>query len=206
MRTSFTARFLLLALLPVMAACSPSTPGPGNTEGPSGLIASAVAEATREARKVLETEPIQVGKSLKDLPKATISPGGELRIDGEPVAATPEQRRLLLEHRANIIAIAEAGIQIGTQAADLGLKAAGGALAHAFSGGSSDFEARMEAEGMRIRESTRALCDQLPAMLDSQQRLAAAMPEFAPYATLTEEEVRECFDDKDGNVKLDLDI
>ncbi|MCE7031259.1 YggN family protein [Lysobacter sp. GX 14042] len=204
MRTSFAARFLLLALLPVMAACSPS---PSDDAGePSGLIASAVAEATREARKALESESIQVGKSNKDLPKATISPEGELRIDGTPVAATPEQRRLLLEHRANVVAVAEAGIQIGTQAADLGLKAAGGALAHAFSGGKGDFEARMEAEGERIKESARQLCGRLPALLDSQQRLAAAMPEFVPYATLTEEEVRDCFDDKDGNLNFNLDL
>lgn len=199
-------RLLLPALLPLMAACGPSPSGQDTGEPGPGLVASVIDEATREARKALETEAIQVGKSRDDLPTATISPDGELRIDGEPVPATPEQRRLLQEHRANVLAIAEAGIQIGTRAADLGLKAAGGALAHAFSGGNGDFEARMQAEGGRIRESARELCGHLPALLDSQQRLAAAMPEFAPYATLTRDKVDDCLEGQDGSTGFNLDI
>jgi len=205
MSTRTFVRFALLALLPLAGACSPSSSA-GNDDARTGLVASVMDQATREARKALAGEAIQVGKSRQDLPKATISPEGELQIGGETVPATPEQRRLLLEHRANIVAVAEAGILIGTQAADLGLKAAGGALAHAFSGGSSDFEARMEAEGERIKDAARQLCRQLPPLLDSQQRLAAAMPEFQPYATLTQQEVDDCFEEKDGHLGIDVDI
>lgn len=205
MSTPVAARFVLLALLPLAGACSPS-PTPANDEARTGVVASVMDKATREARRALASEPIQVGKSLEGLPKATISPEGELLIDDKEVPATAEQRRLLLEHRANIVAVAEAGILIGTRGADLGLKAASGALAHAFSGGSSDFDARMEAEGEKIREAARELCNQLPPLLDSQQRLAAAMPEFVPYATMTQQQVDDCLEDEDGNFNMDLDV
>jgi len=183
----------LLGALPLIGACTPAAPDGGDTEtAPATWLGQTVEKATGKAREALKTQPVSVGESSNGTPRAQISADGELLVDGEPVPATPEQRELLLEHRGNIVAIAEAGMAIGTSGADLGMKAAAGALKHAFSGGDSDFEARIEAEAEKIRAEALALCELIPAAVDSQDRLAAAMPEFAPYATMDLDDVESC--------------
>ena len=37
-----------------------------------------------------------------------------------------------------------------------------------------------------------ALCKQLPSMLTTQQQLAASLPEFKPYATMTQHDIDDC--------------
>ena len=36
------------------------------------------------------------------------------------------------------------------------------------------------------------ICRSLPSLLDSQQRLAASLPQFRPYATLEADDVADC--------------
>jgi hypothetical protein len=45
------------------------------------------------------------------------------------------------------------------------------------------------------------LCKRMPGLLTSQQKLAAALPAFRPYATMTQEDIDDCgrdMKDKDG--------
>jgi hypothetical protein len=64
-----------------------------------------------------------------------------------------------------------------------------------FSGNPDRIEQRIEAEAEKIKASATKLCDRLPAMLDTQTRLAAAMPEFRPYATMDQSDIDECYDE-----------
>jgi len=126
------------------------------------------------------------------LPKAEISPQGDLLIDGKAVTVDDAQRQLVLAHRANVIAIAEAGMAIGMQGAQLGAAAAKGAITSALAGKGEEFEARMQAEAAKIEAEAVKLCDHMPALLASQQALAAAVPAFQPYATMDASDVEDC--------------
>lgn len=53
-------------------------------------------------------------------------------------------------------------------------------------------EARIEAEARKLEAQTQQLCDQLPHLLETQQALAAAVPEFAPYARMTVDDIKDC--------------
>lgn len=202
----------LVALLP-LAACGRNDPPP-----PAGADAAPVADtalgrkiqaAMTKASEKLATENISVGGHQVNgvriggqdgdthLPRAEITPQGDLLVDGKAVPVDAAQRKLLLEHRAHLIGIAQAGIAIGMQGADLGVKAATGALKSVFSGGSDDFEKQMEAEGQRIEAEANKLCARMPALLASQNALAAALPAFAPYATMDQSDIDEC--GKDGD-------
>ena len=98
------------------------------------------------------------------------------------------------------------------QGASLGLKAAAGALKGALSGNAEEFEKQMEAEGKRIEEQGRQLeaeadrmiCARMPALLASQNALAAALPAFAPYATMDESDVKDCGSNRNADVAFDL--
>lgn len=211
MRRHILASSLFL-LLP-LAGCGGGTPADagqsGTGEPGSGsLVGRGVQAAIARAAEKLETENITVGgkhdngfrwgDAATDLPRAEITPGGDLLIDGKPVAVDAQQRQLLLEHRAQVVDVAKAGMSIGVRGADLGVKAATGALKAVFSGTTDEFGQRMEAEGKGIElEAQQLVCSRLPGLRRTQDALAAALPEFAPYATLSQADVDNC--GKDGH-------
>lgn len=168
------------------------------TSGISGEIRKAMQEAKQElASKNIGVSSIHVGKSHRSdkgsHPKAEITPQGELLIAGKKVEATPAQQTLLLDYRQQIVGIAEAGMDIGTQGADLGMNAAKEALWGALSGKSDkDIEAAIKPQTDKIQTAALKLCKRLPDLLSSQQKLAAAMPEFKPYATMEQKDIDDC--------------
>ncbi|EIM03419.1 YggN family protein [Rhodanobacter denitrificans] len=216
---------LASALLP-LAACSRS----GQDTNPSGVasdmaqaakdvheqtsssvIAAEVRKGIEQAKKELVSKDISLGNiHIGDgphphdgtLPKAVITPQGELVIAGKPVPATPQQHPMLVDYRQQIIGIAEAGMDIGAQGADIGVSAAKQALWGAFTGKSDkEIEASLKPQTDQIQAAALQLCKRLPGVLASQQKLAAAMPAFRPYATMTQKDVDDCgkdMKDKDG--------
>ena len=208
---------LLLACTGVLTACvrDDAPPAPASGEAATapveeGFVARTTRRALETARQDLVEQNISIGGTgagglningfrfggddsrTAGLPKAEISPAGDFLVDGKTIEIDGAQRELLLAHRSNIIAIADAGITIGIQGAQLGAEAAKGAIASALSGKSAEFKQRMEAEGAKIEAEADKLCDRLPALLASQQALAAALPAFEPYARMDATDVENC--------------
>lgn len=182
----------ILGLLTLTTACGDktATSAPSGAE-PKTMLGKAVGEAIEEARRELATENIGLSTGAT-MPKGEITPQGDLLIGGEPVKIDEKQRALLLEHRKRIVAIAEAGMLIGIEGADLAGKAITEALGSVFSGDSEKIEKKIEAEAKGIENSAARLCELLPAMLASQEALKQALPAFEPYATMTQAEIDEC--------------
>ena len=209
-----------LAVVPALAACSTdSKPAPANdsaaaADEPRTALGRTVANALEEARQEMATENISVSGDMdiqvgdthinrdqprdaagNPLPKAEISPEGDLLIDSKAVAVTAEQRTMLLDYRGHILDVVSTGMTLGAKGADLGMEAAGGAIKSIFTGEMEAFEQRIEAQAAAIETEALKICDRLPAMLASQQALAASLPEFRPYATMTEADIDECGND-----------
>ena len=206
---------LALALLLPLAGCGRSEQaGSGNDDGvtqamaevqkqtsPSALSAEihkGMEQAKRElATRDIDVDSVHIGKGPHhqndSRPRAVITPQGELVIAGKTVQATPEQHAMLLDYRQQIIGIAEAGMDIGADGASLGTQAAKEAIWGALTGKSDkEIEAAIKPQTDQIQASALRLCQRMPALLTSQQKLAAAMPEFRPYATMTQEDVDDC--------------
>lgn len=124
--------------------------------------------------------------------RAEITPQGDLIVEGGKMAIDDAQRQLLLRYRAGIIAVAVAGADIGMQGADFGLRAAGKALRGAFSGDGDQVEREIEADAREFEARARGICEHLPSLLDAQERLAARLPEFAPYAKMDPSDIDDC--------------
>lgn len=216
---------LALALLLPLAACgqAPQTDSQSGAADhaaeatrnngdapPSSMIAGEIQKAMEKAKQELATKNIDVnnvhiGDGHNDhssQPKAEITPQGDLLIAGKKVGATPAQHVMLQDYRQQIVGIAEAGMDIGTQGADIGIQASKAALWGKLSGKSDkDIEASLKPQTDRIKAAAMKLCKRLPDLLSSQQKLAAAMPEFRPYATMEQKDVDDCgkeMTDKDG--------
>jgi hypothetical protein len=186
---------VLLASASITACGSSQSPAAAKQEEKS-VISKAVSEAVVEARKEIREGNITISEHEKNLPKAEITPKGDLLINGKAVAINPDQRAQLLEYRAHVAGVAESGMEIGVHGADLATKAMGEAFKGIFSGKSEkEIEQSVEAEAAKIKMAAAKLCGRLPAMMASQQKLAATVPEFKPYATMTQEDIDECLED-----------
>lgn len=203
-------RTALAATLLVLAACQPST---GN-----GAIAQGIDEAQKglqkaskemenakqeiaQAQHKLDTGNMSLSDNGNKLPKAEITPAGELLIDGKPVAMTAEQKALGHAYRVQLQGVASDGIAIGMEGAKLGIDAAAGALKSLMGGQSAD-EVGKQAEAMAketIKPKVEQLCARLPDLLKTQKAWAAAQPEFRPYATMDQSDVDDCMDKQDWN-------
>ncbi len=192
---------ILSALFCSTAGLSACDGGSPLSNGTHSVLGDTVANAMDAARRKLRTENIDISSGHvgfsaghgNERNHAEITPQGDLLIDGKTVTVTPQQRAMLLEYRAQVIDIAEQGMQVGTQGVDLASHAVGTALSAAFSGKShQQVHAEIETEAEGIRHSAAKLCARLPALRDTQQQLAASLPAFAPYATMTQADIDEC--------------
>lgn len=219
---TITARLAALALLLPLTACSQSGHdgnGNGNTAqakqeaqqpaSPS-YIATQIQKGIEQGKQELLTENIDVtsvriGNHPHDTdhhPKAVITPDGNLVIAGNTVDATPEQHALLVDYRQQVIGIASAGMDIGAKSADMGVGMAKEAIFGKLSGQSDQqIEESIKPQTDKIRAAAMQLCKLMPGVMASQQKLAAAMPAFQPYATMTQQDIDDCGRESDHNGK-----
>lgn len=192
---------LALALLLPLAACGRSDPPADADRAPAGLSRTS-QKAWQLARDNLARRNIGIGgKSgltvqmgrIEDLPEAEITPQGDLLIEGRPVELDETQRGQLLAYREQLVDLAAEGAALGVEGARLGMKAATGAVMAMLTGNREQYKHRLKAEGSRIEEQAgRLVCARLPDLMARQQALAAAIPEFGPYATLTRADIDDC--------------
>lgn len=186
---------LLLVGMPLLGACNKPAP----TDAPASRIETSVVEsmeeARREVRKHVNEGNIKLSAHDKTLPRAEITPAGDLLVGGNKVEVDASQRALLMRYREQVAGIAGAGAEIGLQGAELATKAMGEAFRSVFSGDTDGMEKRIEAEAEKIESQARQLCELMPAMLETQQALAEALPEFRPYATMDADDISDCGSD-----------
>lgn len=195
---------LLLATMLPLAAAAAGAPGSIRQE-----ISADLAEARREvrtelaeARRKLDTDNLELGdlcfgdsdKPRANLPKAEITPDGDFLVEGRTVTIDAAQRRDLLAYRGQVLDVARAGIDIGEQTAQAALEAVDrGLFSLMFSALTGSLERRIEKTVMEnLGPAVEMICASLPALYDTQQRLAISLAEFRPYATLEPDSAKDC--------------
>jgi hypothetical protein len=186
--------------LAVLTACgagqstsSTAVPSASTASSDTTLVGSAINRAMEKVNTELATKNIRVSDNDDALPQAEITPQGDFLVAGKPVPLTPSQREEMLAYRGQIIEIAQQGVEIGKQGASLGISAAGAALSAVLSGESEQqIKQRVEAQASGIRKAAAKICDRLPALMASQQKLAVDVPAFKPYATMTQQDIVDC--------------
>lgn len=143
------------------------------------------AKAIAEAREKLKHENLTLGNEVQG-PKAELTPGGDLLIAGKPVPMTQEQREAALAYRTELLEITDAGLVMGQQGVELAGEAVSQVVSGLFSGEAEKASAQIEAKGQEIAAAGLALCERLEGFGATQERFAALVPEFAPYAEAIE--------------------
>ena len=196
----------------LLAACQPAqdkqdTAPTGIAAEAMGEVAKGLGEASQEmekareeiatAREKLARENISLNRNeSQSLPKAEITPSGELLIEGKPVATTAEQKALVLAYRSELLGVVGDGMAIGMEGARVGIDAAASALKGVLAGQSGDEIGQQVGEQAKakIKPMVAQLCTRLPGLLVAQQALATALPEFKPYASMDQADVDDCGD------------
>lgn len=160
------------------------------------LIESIADDVAAEVRHELASENITVD-GVAGLPKAELTPEGDLVIDGNTITLKADQRALAIAYRNALADVAEAGARIGLKGADVAKDAAAAAIAGVMSGETADIEAQIKDSTDRLKAEALQLCEALPALMAKEQALAAAVPEFAPYAEMTQDDIDDCMNDPD---------
>lgn len=198
MNTMRLTAFALLSCLPLLGCGNrDAAPAADTANDPTTFIGKAVKEATDGAIEELAKENIDL--TATGQPNAEITPAGDLLIDGKAVELNAEQRALMLEYRGHLAKVANAGIGVGIEGADLAGKAMSEAIKGVFTGETDRIDKKIEAEAEGIKQSAKKLCDLLPAMKVAQDKLAAALPAFKPYATMDDGDVKDCMTDNDSH-------
>lgn len=211
------AALLTLSLwVPLLASCEraaaptpPTSPSPpvASSTLPETVLGRTVDSAMRKARSELETGNLDLNGGViigighdrhfstggnNGQPRAEITPQGDLLVEGKTTLVTPTQRTLLLDYRRQVIAIAETGMAIGVQGADLAGKAVLEVVSGVMHGNTDAAGKRIEAEGRKLAVNAKQICQHLPAMRATQQQLATSLPAFAPYATMKQADIDDC--------------
>ncbi|MBP6596053.1 MAG: hypothetical protein KA196_00925 [Arenimonas sp.] len=189
------AAAIVLMTVAGLSGCQASEPGNAQDATSSAELTGldGVAEmAIGELRDELATEDLALDDDEGKLPKAALSPRGELLIDGKPVALDARQQAIALDYRTELAGIALAGAEVGLEGAALAKVAMKEAAKALFGGDKEAMEARIEAEAEGVKTAALALCGRLPALLASQTRFADAVPEFVPYARMSQKDIEEC--------------
>lgn len=217
-----TSLVLAIAAVAALAGCNrPATDQAATTTGATaakadesrGFIAGAIDKGIAQARKELHEGNLVIGgehrvevavggwkfksdnEARDERPRAEITPQGDLLVEGKAVEVTPQQRTMLQAYRNEVIKVADSGLAIGSKGADLAGKAVGEAIGAMFGGDTRAMQQRVEAEADKLKQEAKVICTQLPALLAAQDALAASLPAFQPYATMTRDDVDNCMDD-----------
>ncbi|MCS3746289.1 alkanesulfonate monooxygenase SsuD/methylene tetrahydromethanopterin reductase-like flavin-dependent oxidoreductase (luciferase family) [Xanthomonas arboricola] len=126
------------------------------------------------------------------LPAATVGADGALSIDGKPVALNAAQQLAMRSVYTQIQGVAAKGIDIGTQGAAFGAHAAGEALKGVLSGNPDQIGDKIEAEAETFKQKAMLICDQLDKLRTAQDAATRVVPEFGPYANLTQKDIDDC--------------
>lgn len=201
-------------LLPLLLACLLPLAATAQAGSINDGIGTALDQARQEvqhdlaaARAELETGNLEVGSGLdfgnsgrhgdkggKPLPRAEITPQGDFLIEGRPVGIDQTQRQQLLAYRGQVIGIAKAGIDIGERSAQVAIEAVDrGLFSLMFAAMTGNLGRNLEKSiKQSIEPGVMQICRSLPALRDSQQRLADSLPQFRPYATLEAGDIEDC--------------
>lgn len=215
MKCTHILAIALLAAIPLL----PAQAADKQPTGISSEIRQELAEARKEiradlakAKRELDTDNLRIDNSLQfgdekshkakhgkaKPPMAEITPQGDFLIEGKRQSIDAGQRRQLLAYRGQVIDVAKTGIDIGQRSAEAALNAVGDGswIGLMFGAMTGSLERRVErVVKQEIEPAVRSLCRQLPALRDSQQRLATSLPQFRPYATLEADDVADCEND-----------
>ncbi|HEY7872898.1 MAG TPA: DUF2884 family protein [Rudaea sp.] len=123
---------------------------------------------------------------------AIVSARGELVIDGKPVALNPAQAQIVARYFASAMALRSDAVKTGAEGASTAATAIASVAVGLASGNPDSIDAKVNASAAKVDAAANKVCVDLQELAKAQDDLAAALPQFKPYATIAAHEVNDC--------------
>lgn len=123
---------------------------------------------------------------------ARIAPDGSLTIGDQPVALTPAGRTALAGFHDRTLGFVDHAKRLGKGSARFALHTVGSVLRGLLHGDVEQKADEAQRGADRIKQRAAELCAELGAMRSAQQDAAGAVPEFVPYAVISQSDVDDC--------------
>lgn len=127
--------------------------------------------------------------------EATMDAAGKLVVNGQEVAVDATQRQLLLQYYQGARAVREHGIATGKAGAAIAVDSLKNAAMHVTGGDSEQADAKLDAATMRINQETSKICLDIRQIKAAQDRLAASLAAFTPFAGIIDGDGSDCSKD-----------
>jgi hypothetical protein len=126
------------------------------------------------------------------VPDANVTPAGDLSINGKAVTVTADQRDLLKQYYAQVVAIRDDGIATGKAGAAMAGHAIGSVASGLAHGNPDSIGPAIESRAKGVEAKAMVVCNDLAALRTKQDVIASVLPAFKPYATIELNEVSDC--------------
>jgi hypothetical protein len=150
------------------------------------------SETIRLAHGHLRLEGSEVTITRNQAPDAHLARGGALRIGGESVVLSPEQRLQVENYYNATVAIREHAIATGKAGAEVGLAAAKEVVSGLAHGDTSQIGPKIQAKAEDVKRTAMGICNDIEAIRSAQQALVGTLEAFRPYAVVEEADVSDC--------------
>jgi hypothetical protein len=162
----------------------------------AGLVVTATAcTAETDTNSFTHLTPLnnrQIAVHRHNGPDAVVSVNGELTIDGKPVALNQAQKELVTRYFAGARTLRDDGLATGLAGASTALTAISSVVTGLASGEPDKIGDAVEAKAAKVEAQAENLCRDLSKLAETQDALAASLPEFKPYALIEEKEINDC--------------
>lgn len=215
--------------LSLLAGCNkqpPATDTQASAQAqPETMLGKMVADKTAQMRQSLPNSSLMIGggqgvrfnikaldnvdvldaeSPIQNLPLLEITAQGEVLINQQRIALSPEQQALTARYHQHAQQIADAGLDIAIAGADLG----GSALMQVASGflsgkSQAQIEAELSAQAEKLKTRARGLCQQIDGLMGIQNQIAQTLPQFEPYALIEPGVIDKCLQDAEESVSDD---
>ncbi|MGA8277898.1 MAG: hypothetical protein WB784_06860 [Rhodanobacteraceae bacterium] len=141
---------------------------------------------------LLDVHDASVTIHAAGVPDATVSAAGNLRIGDAAVATSGPQRAQLSLYFVQAQALQHDGLAVGEAGAKTAMHAIGGVISRLVHGDPDRAAPAVDAEAAKVKASVDRLCTDLHALKATQDKLAATMASFKPYALIDSTRMDDC--------------
>lgn len=126
------------------------------------------------------------------LADAVVTASGALSIAGTPVTVDSVQAQIAARYFASALALRNDAMKTGAAGASTAATAIASVAVGLASGNPDSIDAKVNASAAKVEAAADRVCADVQALSQAQNELAAALPQFKPYATIAAHEVNNC--------------
>ena len=126
------------------------------------------------------------------LADAVVTASGALSIAGTPVTVDAAQAQIAARYFASALALRSDAMKTGAAGASTAATAIASVAVGLASGNPDSIDAKVNASAAKVEAAADRVCADVQALTQAQNELAAALPQFKPYATIAAHEANNC--------------